>query len=277
MSVDRWNAVLVLGGIRSGKSAFAESLVEDAASVRYVATAAGGEDDPEWRARIEAHQRRRPQSWTTEETGGDPARLATVLTEAKPDDTLLIDDLGGWVTTLLDPANQPQDDVAMVEALAAAVRDCAGRVVLVSPEVGLSLVPATPVGRAFADALGTANQALAEACDQVALVVAGQATWLKQDKLPEGDEPVEIAATPVITPGVPAPEPHPVITPVVPEPEPQPEAAPLVTAPAALAAGGPASTAVEIEPGMDLPMPDPDTGPDAHDRLATIAQHTELG
>lgn len=270
MSVDRWNAVLVLGGIRSGKSAFAESLVQDAASVRYVATAAGGEEDPEWRARIEAHQRRRPQSWTTEETGGDPARLATVLTEAKPDDTLLIDDLGGWVTTLLDPANQPQDDVATVEALAAAVRDCAGRVVLVSPEVGLSLVPATPVGRAFADALGTANQALAEACDRVALVVAGQATWLKQDKLPEGDEPVEIAAPPVITPGVPAPEPHPVITPVVPEPEPQPEAAPLVPAPVALAAGGPASTAVEIEPGMDLPMPDPDTGPDAHDRLATL-------
>ena len=76
MSVDRWNTVLVLGGIRSGKSAFAESLVEDAASVRYVATAAGGEDDPEWGARIEAHQRRRPQSWTTEETGADPGRLA---------------------------------------------------------------------------------------------------------------------------------------------------------------------------------------------------------
>ena len=60
MSVDRWNTVLVLGGIRSGKSAFAESLVADAASVRYVATAVGGEDDPEWMNRIEAHQRRRP-------------------------------------------------------------------------------------------------------------------------------------------------------------------------------------------------------------------------
>ena len=95
MSVDRWNTVLVLGGIRSGKSAFAESLVEDAPSVRYVATAAGGEDDPEWRARIEAHQRRRPQSWTTEETGADPRRLALLLTEAKPDDTVLVDDLGG--------------------------------------------------------------------------------------------------------------------------------------------------------------------------------------
>src|SRR3954470_13612934 len=64
MSVDRWNSVLVLGGIRSGKSAFAEALVADAPSVRYVATAAGAEDDPEWMNRIEAHQRRRPQSWT---------------------------------------------------------------------------------------------------------------------------------------------------------------------------------------------------------------------
>ena len=67
MSDDRWNTVLVLGGIRSGKSAFAEALVADAPSVRYVATAVGGEDDPEWLARIEAHQRRRPQSFLSPE------------------------------------------------------------------------------------------------------------------------------------------------------------------------------------------------------------------
>src|SRR5918998_4557198 len=143
MSVDRWNSVLVLGGIRSGKSAFAESLVEDAATVRYVATAAGAEDDQEWYQRIEAHQRRPPQAWSTEETGADPARLAALLAEAKPDDTLLVDDMGGWVAALLDPANQPQDDVALVQELAAAVRDCAARLVVVSPEVGLSLVPGT--------------------------------------------------------------------------------------------------------------------------------------
>src|SRR4051794_28280136 len=170
MSVDRWTTVLVLGGIRSGKSAFAESLVADAPSVRYVATAAAGEDDPEWLDRIEAHQRRRPQSWTTEETGADPDRLTALLTEAKPDDTLLVDDLGGWVTALLHPARQPNDDPATVQALADAVRACTARLVVVSPEVGLSLVPATPVGRAFTDALGTANQALAAACDRVALV-----------------------------------------------------------------------------------------------------------
>src|ERR671927_909027 len=110
MSVDRGNAVLVLGGIRSGKSAFAESLVADAPSVRYVATAAGAQDDPEWLDRIEAHQRRRPQSWSTEETGADPARLAATLTEAKPDETLLIDDLGGGGAAVLDPSPPPHDD-----------------------------------------------------------------------------------------------------------------------------------------------------------------------
>src|SRR3954469_16419896 len=97
MSADGWSSVLVLGGIRSGKSAFAEELVAGAPSVRYVATAVGGEDDPEWLARIEEHQRRRPQSWSTEETGAEATRLAEVLSEAKPDETLLVDDLGGWV------------------------------------------------------------------------------------------------------------------------------------------------------------------------------------
>ncbi|MBL7256448.1 bifunctional adenosylcobinamide kinase/adenosylcobinamide-phosphate guanylyltransferase [Paractinoplanes lichenicola] len=197
MSDDRWHTVLVLGGIRSGKSEFAESLVADAPAVRYVATAAGGEDDPEWLGRIEAHQRRRPQSWSTEETGADPARLTELLTEAKPDDTLLVDDLGGWVAAVLDPARQPNDDEADVAALAAAVRACTARVVLVSPEVGLSLVAATPVGRAFTDALGTTNQALADACDRVALVVAGRVLWLKEPGDSASPLPASASAPPL--------------------------------------------------------------------------------
>jgi adenosyl cobinamide kinase/adenosyl cobinamide phosphate guanylyltransferase/NaMN:DMB phosphoribosyltransferase len=244
MPVDRWNTVLVLGGIRSGKSAFAESLVADAPSVRYVATSTGGADDQEWLERIEAHQRRRPQSWSTEEAGGDPGRLAGLLSEAKPDDTLLVDDLGGWVGTLLDPAHQPNDDVATVAALADAVRACAGRVVLVSPEVGLSLVPATRVGRAFADALGTVNQALAAACDRVVLVVAGQATWLKEE---------EPAAVRPLTAREPAGEP-------LPAPEP-------ILVPADTTSS---EDDVVIEPGMELPLPDPDAGLEAEERLATL-------
>jgi len=287
----------VLGGIRSGKSAFAEALVAGAPSVRYVATAVGGEDDPEWRGRIEAHQRRRPQSWSTEETSADPSRLAALLAEAKPDDTLLVDDLGGWVATLLDPANQPNDDVATVTALADAVRACAARLVVVSPEVGLSLVPATPLGRAFADALGTANQALADACDRVVFVVAGRPTWLKtgpaepgivtdvqaEDGTAEAPGAVGAGATGAGTGAVPAHDAMSAATPATPartsevttaapaqplgaEPRPQRSAAlsePTMTLPLV------ASDTV-IEPGMDLPLPDSDAGPDARDRLERV-------
>lgn len=336
MSDDGWNTVLVLGGIRSGKSAFAESLVSDAASVRYVATAVGGEDDPEWLARIETHQRRRPQSWTTEDTGADPRRLAEVLVDAKPDETLLVDDLGGWIAALLDPAQQPNDDEATVAALADAVGACRARLVLVSPEVGLSLVPMTAVGRAFADALGTANQALAAACDRVALVVAGQPTWLKPSAgRPAGDRPraapsggiaprldtvrVDTAAALDTSPAFGAPAPgssaaaavqhagavHDAMASATPPP---PAAAALAAHQARTAAAREAAEAAEaghrhaestgplqptddaaadvltgptmtlplvepgivIEPGMDVPMPDQDAGPDAHDRLATL-------
>jgi nicotinate-nucleotide--dimethylbenzimidazole phosphoribosyltransferase len=274
MSDDRWSTVLVLGGIRSGKSAFAESLVTDAPSVRYVATAVGGEDDPEWRSRIEEHQRRRPQSWTTEETGADPTRLTEVLTEAKPDDTLLVDDLGGWVTALLDPARQPNDDAADVVALAAAVRACPARVVLVSPEVGLSLVPATPVGRAFADALGSTNQALAETCDRVALVVAGRAVWLKGPGAAEAVAVETPAADPNLSVATPPPPPFPdaepqLITPQADESPAVPAAPSVLTEPTMVLPtvdGG----AVVFQPGMDLPLPDSDSGPDTRDRLTSV-------
>ncbi|MFC7546255.1 bifunctional adenosylcobinamide kinase/adenosylcobinamide-phosphate guanylyltransferase [Plantactinospora sp. GCM10030261] len=206
MSVDGWHTILVLGGIRSGKSEFAESLVREAGRVRYVATAAdAGPDDPEWTARLEAHRGRRPENWDTEEADADPARLIQLVTEARPDETLLVDDLGGWVTSLLDPAHQPADDVATIAELAGAVRDSAARLVLVSPEVGLSMVPLTPLGRAFADALGATNQAVAAACDAVALVVAGQPAWLKPDAGPPVDgRPAVVPAQVSPTAGNPA-------------------------------------------------------------------------
>jgi nicotinate-nucleotide--dimethylbenzimidazole phosphoribosyltransferase len=311
MSADGWSSVLVLGGIRSGKSAFAEALVAGAASVRYIATAVGGEDDPDWLARIEAHQRRRPQAWTTEETGAGPARLTALLTEAKPDDTLLIDDLGGWVASLLNPDLQPNDDVATVTALAEAVRTSAARVVVVSPEVGLSLVPQTPLGRAFADALGTANQALADACDRVVLVVAGRPAWLKsgpdepgivtdvQADAATADEPavdpaatVQAAAAQAATAPAAAAAAAAQATPITtaeaaqvtiataaaslaqPTARSGTATAPSGTATApsdsATTPGGTAGAEIDIQPGMDLPLPDSDAGPDARDRLVRL-------
>ncbi|MFI7081535.1 bifunctional adenosylcobinamide kinase/adenosylcobinamide-phosphate guanylyltransferase [Micromonospora sp. NPDC049903] len=289
MSLDGWNTLLVLGGIRSGKSEFAEALVADAVTVRYVATAAGGgDDDAEWAARIATHRERRPTTWSTEETADDPRRLADVIASARPDETLLVDDLGGWVTVLLDPAHQPADDTATVAELAAAVRDCPARLVLVSPEVGLSLVPTTPLGRAFTDALGAVNRAVADACDTVVLVVAGQPVRLKP-ATPEPAPTVETSPGPsaaVNGTAVPAqagpsdarpadgavalPASPPVTTPEVPAaPAPVPAAddtgwtAPTMTLPVA-------DTGLVIQPGMDLPMPDDYAGPQAVDRLATL-------
>jgi len=231
MPHDGYRAVLVLGGIRSGKSEYAESLVSHATEVRYVATAAPAGDDPEWAARLAAHRDRRPATWLTEEVGADPGRLAGLLAEAKPDQTVLVDDLGGWMAALLTaggPVREP------VDALAEAVRESAGRLVVVSPEVGLSVVPATEVGRAFADALGTANRALADACDAVVLVVAGQPTWLKRGTPRARIVPVRARAA------------------VLPVPD-------LV---------GGEETA--IEPGLSLPIPDQEAVVKATERLVGL-------
>ncbi|NJP33511.1 bifunctional adenosylcobinamide kinase/adenosylcobinamide-phosphate guanylyltransferase [Micromonospora thermarum] len=288
MSVDGWNTVLVLGGIRSGKSEFAESLVADAPLVRYVATAAdAGADDEEWATRLAAHRARRPETWTTEETAGEPRRLADVISAAESHETLLVDDLGGWVTVLLDPAHQPADDTATIAELAEAVRSCRARLVVVSPEVGLSLVPTTPLGRAFTDALGAANRAVADACDAVVLVVAGQPAWLKPAApaapVPQPSVTVGAAGAPTLDGGAGEPTDETVVTPAG-----EPEALPEVLTPTAPPAqAGPAdgggtpwaaptmalpmvATGLVIQPGMELPMPDEYAGPQAVDRLATL-------
>jgi len=168
--------VLVLGGIRSGKSAYAESLLDGADSVLYVATSAKPEGDEAFAARIAAHRFRRPASWETLEIGDDPARLVELVREAQAGSALLVEDLGGWATALLE-----RDDAAeLVSRLVDVVRDSSTDLIMVSPEVGLSVVPPTESGVAFADLLGDLNRGVADACDSVALVVAGQATWLKK-------------------------------------------------------------------------------------------------
>jgi len=174
---------LVLGGTRSGKSGHAEGLLPADAPVRYLATArrnwgdAGG--DAEWDARIAAHRARRPAGWTTLE-GGDVA--ATVAAGGDP---LLVDDLATWLTGVLDDTGAweasavPPAVAARVDALVTAVSAASGRVVLVSAEVGLGVVPATRAGRIFRDELGALNAALAAVADEVVLLVAGLPMRLK--------------------------------------------------------------------------------------------------
>lgn len=172
--------ILVLGGIRSGKSRWAESalteLAPGAQRVRYLATGATA-DDAEFAARIEAHRRRRPSHWCTVETPDVATQLRSdAVTPA------LVDDVGGWLTAAMDRTGAWADGSVStaIDELLDAVVSFTGPLALVSPEVGLTVVPATESGRRFADELGTLNQRLAAACDKVVLVVAGQPLVVKE-------------------------------------------------------------------------------------------------
>ncbi|PAY24379.1 nicotinate-nucleotide--dimethylbenzimidazole phosphoribosyltransferase [Dietzia natronolimnaea] len=170
--------MLVLGGTRSGKSAHAESVAAaTGAGVVYVATARPDHDDAEMTARITAHRDRRPSDWSTEETD----EIARVLA-GHPDDTVLVDDLGGWLTRRMDATLGWSDGGAAVagevDSLVSAVAAHTGSLILVSPEVGLGVVPDSLSGRLFSDLLGALNRRLADVCDSAVLVVAGRVLTL---------------------------------------------------------------------------------------------------
>lgn len=158
---------LVLGGTRSGKSTVAEQLATELASrgggtVTYVATASV--TDEEMARRVAAHQARRPAAWSTVELASS-TELPAVL--AHLDGSVLVDSLGTWV------ASAPDLEVD-AQTLVHALQVRSGSTVLVSEEVGLAVHPATAVGRAFVDALGDLNQAVATVAQRVLLVVAGR-------------------------------------------------------------------------------------------------------
>ena len=147
-----------------------------------MATARPRLDDPEWDARVAAHRARRPPGWRTLE---DPD-LPALLRAAEPGGpALLVDDLGTWLTGILDDAGAWSDQgpgaevAARLTELVHAVAAARGRVVLVSAEVGLGVVPATRAGRVFRDELGALNTRLAGVCDEVLLLVAGLPLRLK--------------------------------------------------------------------------------------------------
>jgi adenosyl cobinamide kinase/adenosyl cobinamide phosphate guanylyltransferase len=159
--------VLVLGGARSGKSAYAERRAASLEKpISYVATACV-DGDADLAARVDEHRARRPDSWTTIEAGPD---LPHVLLATRG--TVVLDALGPWV------AAAPEfgvDTAELCDALAR--RD--GDTVVVSEEVGLGVHPSTAAGQQFRDALGELNQAVATVADEVVLVVAGRALRLE--------------------------------------------------------------------------------------------------
>lgn len=181
--------ILILGGARAGKSAYAEQLVTDyGPRALYVATAEVRDD--EMRARIQAHRARRPPHWTTLEA---PRDVGAALLSLKPaTDAILLDCLTLLVTNLVlahagdgemvAPEVEEAADAAVtaeVHALLNAQSQLGLPMVVVSNEVGLGLVPPYPLGRLYRDVLGRANQHLAAAADRVYLLVAGLPMTLK--------------------------------------------------------------------------------------------------
>jgi adenosyl cobinamide kinase/adenosyl cobinamide phosphate guanylyltransferase len=158
---------LVLGGTRSGKSEVATRLATRAAGDRpviYVATGILRDGDDEFAARVARHQAARPPTWPTVEAG---AQLLTALAAIEPDAVVLVDSIGTWLAA--------HDDLEVDAAgLVAALRARRGATVVVSDEVGMGVHPSSELGRRFRDALGTLNHAVADAADDVLLVVAGR-------------------------------------------------------------------------------------------------------
>lgn len=194
---------LILGGARSGKSSFAERLAARMGSnILYIATARV--EDEEMRFRVALHRARRPSGWETVE---EPLSVALVVEEmGRGRDAVILDCLSGLVSNLIprrvtaeaalakpaaaEPAPEdpwpPGEAVAgpgwngweelacgAAEAVVAAGRRAGVPMVVVSLEAGMGVVPVHPLGRAFRDALGRANQVVAEAADTVYLMVAG--------------------------------------------------------------------------------------------------------
>ncbi|WPC03754.1 bifunctional adenosylcobinamide kinase/adenosylcobinamide-phosphate guanylyltransferase [Pseudomonas benzenivorans] len=170
---------LILGGARSGKSRLAERLAaESGLAVTYIATsqALDGEMD----ARVQQHRARRPAHWALVE---EPLQLARVLREqAGEGRCLLVDCLTLWLSNLL-----MLDDEARLEAEREALLECLaelpGRIILVSNETGLGIVPLGELTRRYVDAAGWLHQALAERCQRVLFTVAGLPMVLKGEPL----------------------------------------------------------------------------------------------
>ncbi len=170
---------LIIGGARSGKSAFAETLAKRRERVLFVATAEALDD--EMRRRIENHKRNRPAAWhTLEEPLNVPDAIARV---DAPHDVLLLDCLTLWVSNLLLDMEGRADAEARImtatERLLAVYESSQSEWIIVTNEVGHGVVPPSELGRAFQDALGRVNQLVAARADRVYQLTAGLALDLK--------------------------------------------------------------------------------------------------
>lgn len=174
--------LLVLGGARSGKTAFAERLaLRTGTNPAYLATAEAL--DREMRERVASHQRGRAGRFDTIE---EPLALADAIARAAANhDVILVDCLTLWITNMLMAG---QDVADAVEQLAAVLAEAkASKIILVSNEVGLGIVPDNAMARTFRDLAGSAHQRLAEICDDVYFIVAGLPMVLKGEAVGQSE------------------------------------------------------------------------------------------
>ncbi|WP_312419402.1 bifunctional adenosylcobinamide kinase/adenosylcobinamide-phosphate guanylyltransferase [Shinella sp.] len=167
MTLKSPGAVLVLGGARSGKSAFAERLVvETGLSRHYIAT--GRAWDDEMRERIARHREDRGDGWETHE---EPLALAVRIADvARADRAVLVDCLTLWLTNLMLEERDIAEEFA---GLLSAIKGAPGRLIFVSNEVGLGIVPENRMARDFRDHAGRLHQQVAALVPEVYFVAAG--------------------------------------------------------------------------------------------------------
>lgn len=169
---------LVLGGARSGKSRYAQTLCANR-TVTYVATSIPG-DDTEMERRVASHRTSRPAHWTTVEA---PLALAAAIGSAPADAVVLVDCITVWLSNVLWDARHLDTESlerSVLKATADLIAAAEGReVIAVSNEVGSGVVPMHPVTRLFRDVQGRVNQQLAEAAGRVVWMMAGLPTTLK--------------------------------------------------------------------------------------------------
>ncbi len=161
---------LILGGVRSGKSRYAQRLGMSAANVVFLATAQPSDD--EMRLKIEKHRRERPPNWKTVEV---PIDLDIAIgAHGRDDCLLLIDCLTTFTANLISAQGGDEEAIfAHINRLCVALQSTTAQVVIVSNEVGSGIVPAYPAGRQFRDLLGEINQRVALIARNVILMIAG--------------------------------------------------------------------------------------------------------
>ena len=184
MEIDPRRVTLVLGGARSGKSRYAQTLASRYRRVTFLATARPS--DREMQERIATHRRERPASWKTVEAPLDLHK--TIASESRTADLLLVDCLTLFVANTMSHERRKAHSTRLVtEQLCQAIRSSKASVIVVSNEVGSGIVPAYRSGRIYRDLLGQMNQEIAKIADKVVLMIAGIPLTVKDTAKKTGD------------------------------------------------------------------------------------------